>query len=35
MKEGGFVPLPDHLIPPDVSLDNYRYYLDALRKVRI
>ncbi len=35
MKEGGFVPLPDHLLPPDVSLDNYRYYLEALRKIRI
>jgi len=34
MKEGGFVPLPDHLIVPDTSLDDYRYYLDAIRSLR-
>jgi uroporphyrinogen decarboxylase len=35
MKEGGYVPLPDHLITPGTPLDDYRYYLDALRRVRI
>jgi len=34
MAEGGFVPLPDHLIPPDVPLDDYRYYLDRIRELR-
>lgn len=34
MAEGGYVPLPDHLIPPEVSLDNYQYYLDRLRSLR-
>lgn len=34
MKEGGFVPLPDHLIVPDTPLESYRYYLDAIRKLR-
>ncbi len=34
MKEGGFVPLPDHIIVPDTSLDDYRYYLDAIRSLR-
>jgi len=34
MAEGGFVPLPDHLITPDTPLDNYRYYLDRLRGLR-
>ena len=34
MREGGFVPLPDHLIVPSTSLDDYRYYLDRIRALR-
>ena len=25
-QRGGFIPHTDHLVPPDVSLENYRYY---------
>ncbi|MFH0796575.1 MAG: uroporphyrinogen decarboxylase family protein [Candidatus Omnitrophota bacterium] len=35
IREGGFIPLLDHSVPPGVSLDNYRYYLDAIRKIRM
>jgi hypothetical protein len=28
IEEGGFIPTVDHLIPPDVSWDNFRYYMD-------
>jgi len=31
MKEGGFILMPDHLITPGTSLENYRYYLDRVR----
>jgi len=31
--QGGFFPQVDHLVPPDVSLENYRYYARLLRKV--
>ena len=34
MKEGGYVPLPDHLITPGTSLEDYRYYIEAVRKLR-
>jgi len=34
MKDGGFVPLPDHLIIPGTPLDDYRYYLDQIRELR-
>lgn len=34
MKDGGFVPLPDHLITPGTSLENYVYYLEAIRALR-
>ncbi|MHC5056177.1 MAG: uroporphyrinogen decarboxylase/cobalamine-independent methonine synthase family protein [Planctomycetota bacterium] len=34
MKEGGFVPLPDHLIQPEVPLADYRYYLEEIGKLR-
>ena len=35
MKEGGFVPLPDHIIVPATSLADYRYYLKKLSEVRL
>ncbi|MBI2195188.1 MAG: hypothetical protein HYU43_08400 [Armatimonadetes bacterium] len=31
--EGGFIPTIDHAVPPDVSLDHFKYYLDAKRKM--
>ena len=34
MTEGGFVVMPDHLITPDTSLENYKYYLDCVRRLR-
>jgi len=35
MKEGGFVLMPDHLITPGVPLDDYIYYLDQVRSIRL
>jgi hypothetical protein len=29
--QGGYFPQIDHLVPPDVSLDDYRYYSEVLR----
>ncbi len=26
VEQGGYIPTVDHLVPPDVSLDNFRYY---------
>jgi uroporphyrinogen decarboxylase len=34
MKDGGFIPLPDHLVIPGTPLADYRYYLDGIRKLR-
>ena len=34
MREGGFIPLPDHFITPDASVENYRYYLRKIRELR-
>ena len=34
MKDGGFIPLPDHLISPGTPLEDYKYYLDRLREIR-
>ncbi|OQX84424.1 hypothetical protein B6D60_09370 [candidate division KSB1 bacterium 4484_87] len=28
IEEGGFIPSIDHLVPPDVSWDNFQYYLE-------
>jgi len=33
MREGGFIPKIDHSIPPDISYDNFRYYMDTLLKM--
>ena len=29
IEEGGFIPTVDHTVPPDVSWDNFRCYMDA------
>ena len=31
IEEGGFIPTLDHAAPPDISWDNWRYYLDCKR----
>jgi hypothetical protein len=33
VEEGGFIPFCDHLVPPFVPLDNYRYYCRLVRDV--
>lgn len=33
VEEGGFIPVCDHKIPPDVTLENYRFYLDTARHI--
>jgi uroporphyrinogen decarboxylase len=33
VESGGFIPTIDHAIPPDVSYDDFRYYLDAKHRV--
>lgn len=35
MKDGGFVPLPDHMLVPGTPLEDYRYYLKKLGEVRL
>jgi hypothetical protein len=35
MKDGGLVIMPDHLITPDTPLDDYKYYLDRIRQLRL
>jgi uroporphyrinogen decarboxylase len=29
IEEGGYIPTVDHTVPPDVSWDNFRCYMDA------
>ena len=33
IEEGGFIPTVDHTVPPDVSWDNFRYYMDLKMKL--
>ncbi len=33
LGQGGYIPHLDHLVPPDISYDNYRQYLDKKRKL--
>jgi len=35
MNEGGFIPMPDHLITPGVPLEDYKYYLGRMRDLRL
>lgn len=33
VEEGGYIPTPDHRVPPDVPLTHYIYYLEEARRV--
>ena len=33
IEKGGYFPSVDHLVPPDVTFDNYCYYMNVLRDV--
>jgi uroporphyrinogen decarboxylase len=33
VEEGGFIPLPDHRVPPDVPLENYLFYMGEAKRV--
>jgi len=33
IEEGGFIPTVDHLVPPDISLENFCYYMKQKRKL--
>jgi uroporphyrinogen-III decarboxylase len=33
VRDGGYIPTIDHSIPPDVSLENFRYYLQEKKRV--
>jgi uroporphyrinogen-III decarboxylase len=32
MKTGGFIPSCDHQTPPEVSLENYKIYLELMKE---
>ncbi len=33
VEAGGYIPMPDHRVPPDVPLANYVYYWERIRQV--
>ena len=33
LKQGGYIPMVDHHVPPEVSLSDYRYYLKKKREL--
>mgnify|MGYP003336436697 CR=1 FL=1 len=33
VEEGGFIPMPDHRVPPDVPLENYAHYCKVAREI--
>ncbi|MDW7659046.1 MAG: hypothetical protein SCM11_17905 [Bacillota bacterium] len=33
VDHGGYIPCPDHRIPPTAKCENVQYYCDLLRKV--
>ena len=35
LDKGGFIPTVDHRVPPDVTLDNYKYYVEKKRSLLI
>lgn len=35
LRKGGFIMMPDHLITPDTPLEDYKYYLNRVRELRL
>jgi hypothetical protein len=33
LDSGGYFPSVDHMVPPDVTFENYRYLINTLREV--
>jgi uroporphyrinogen decarboxylase len=33
VKAGGYSPMVDHAVPPDVPLANFQYYLDLCQRI--
>jgi uroporphyrinogen decarboxylase len=33
VSQGGFTPFPDHLVPPDVPFENFKFYWDLVKKI--
>jgi uroporphyrinogen decarboxylase len=33
--EGGYIPAIDDMIPPEVSFSSYRYYVDAIKSIKL
>jgi uroporphyrinogen decarboxylase len=33
IEQGGYIPWLDHSVPPDVSFDNFLYYMDRLERL--
>jgi len=33
LETGGYFPCLDHIVPPDISLENFRYYINLLREI--
>jgi uroporphyrinogen decarboxylase len=33
VEQGGYSPMVDHAVPPDVSFENFRYYLDLVQGI--
>jgi len=33
VEEGGFIPTIDHTVPPDISLDDFRYYMERKQQL--
>ncbi len=33
LKEGGYIPLLDHCVPPEVSFENFKYFVKLLKKL--
>lgn len=33
VSEGGFSPMVDHAVPPDVPFDNFKYYIDLVHEI--
>jgi len=34
LASGGYIPFVDHAVPPDVSFENFCYYMELIKNLR-
>jgi len=34
LSQGGYIPMLDHTVPPDVPFENFKYFIEYIRTIK-